>query len=643
MPGCVAENPQIDPASTAWEPRLLVGTTLDGRYELTAHLATGGMGAVFRARHVPLRKDVAVKVMRPDLTAAKDLVERFRQEAEIAARLEHENIVRVTDFGRTPEGYLFLVMELLEGESLFERLRREVLLPPEQAVPIFWQICSALEAAHALNVVHRDLKPENVFLARVADGREVVKLLDFGIAKFLEPTSSSATAAGMVVGTPEYLSPEQAVGGPVDGRADLYSVGIIAWRALVGRHPFLPNEPRALIMAHALQVLPPISAERPELAQFPALVSAVARACAKELTERHLNASVLKADFATSIGPLFVPPPPPSPTLTPGRPITLPPIPRAVFDLQPPSGLDSAGATSTPAVEHSPTLERQFHFARLRAYATQSWASVLALATEPLARALGRGRAAAGWLWRHQAARYGVLAALLLAGGAWLTVTFHHDRVPGEVRGLVKAGKFTEARELLRDELGRYPDDAELRLLLGHVLHRVEGQAGGGIDAYAAAHALDALGGLDDEALANLANDLHLDRATADRASHLLVRIGEAALPAILDATASGPPARRLRALNLARDLGAEERIDRVAAYGALLAESDCEARRAAARRLGEIGDPAALPVLREAAQARKETKAGLFGRAQRAPVCGAQDAAEAVKRIEASQVTPVP
>ncbi|HSN14710.1 MAG TPA: serine/threonine-protein kinase, partial [Anaeromyxobacteraceae bacterium] len=396
----MAENATIEAAQ--WEPRALVGSTLDGRYELTAHLATGGMGAVFRARHVPLRKDVAVKVMRPDLTAAKDLVERFRQEAEIAARLEHENIVRVTDFGRSPEGYLFLVMELLEGESLFERLRREVLLPPEQAVPIFWQICSALEAAHALNVVHRDLKPENVFLARLADGREVVKILDFGIAKFLEPSSSSSTAAGMVVGTPEYLSPEQAVGGTVDGRADLYSVGIIAWRTLVGRHPFLPNEPRALIMAHALQPLPPIGDERPELKEFPALVAAVARACAKELTERHPSATALKADFASSIGELFVPPPPPAPTLTPGRPITLPPIPRASFDLRPPSGLEG-GETTTPAVEHSPTLEREFHFARLRSYASQSWSSVRALAADPLTRSWGAVAAGGRWLSGHRA------------------------------------------------------------------------------------------------------------------------------------------------------------------------------------------------------------------------------------------------
>jgi len=630
----VVAHPSTESAAS-WDPRALVGSTLDGRYELTAHLATGGMGAVFRARHVPLRKDVAVKVMRPDLTAAKDLVERFRQEAEIAARLEHENIVRVTDFGRSPEGYLFLVMELLEGESLFDRLRREVLLPPEEAVPIFWQICSALEAAHALNVVHRDLKPENVFLAHLTDGREVVKILDFGIAKFLEPTSSSSTAAGMVVGTPEYLSPEQAVGGAVDGRADLYSVGIIAWRTLVGRHPFLPNEPRALIMAHALQALPPISDERPELSVFPSLVAVVTRACAKELTDRHANATALKTDFASSIGPLFVPPLPAAPTLTPGRPITLPPMPRAALDLQPPTGLGGGSETSTPAVEHSPTLERQFHFARLRAYGRQSWESVLALVADPLARGKAALAAGSAWLVRRPAVGYALLAVVVLGLGTWLVVSVRHGRVPAEARALLEDGKLTEARDLLRHELVHSPEKGELQLLLGHVLHRTTGQAGAAIDAYATAHTL---GGIDDDALANLAADLGQDRATADRAGHLLARIGDRALPAILSATREGPPARRLRALSLARDLGAEERVDRVAAYSALLKDSDCEVRRAAARRLGEIGDPAALPALRETAKGYRETKSGIFGRVQRTPLCGATDAAEAVRRIEAAR-----
>jgi serine/threonine-protein kinase len=635
----VVENTQIDQGIAPWEPKLLVGSTLDGRYELTAHLATGGMGAVFRARHVPLRKDVAVKVMRPDLTAAKDLVERFRQEAEIAARLEHENIVRVTDFGRSPEGYLFLVMELLEGESLFERLRREVLLSPEEAVPVFWQICAALEAAHALNVVHRDLKPENVFIARLADGREAVKLLDFGIAKFLEPSSSSATAAGMVVGTPEYLSPEQAVGGTVDGRADLYSVGIIAWRTLVGRHPFLPNEPRALIMAHALQVLPLISAERPELARFPELVAVVSRACAKELTARHSNASALKADFGASIGSLFVPPPPPAPTLTPGRPITLPPMPRAVFDLQPPTGLGPGAATRTPAVEHSLALERQFHFARLQSYARQSWGSLRALAAGPLER--GRSALQRGWsgLVRRPALAWGAVAVALVAGGGSLVVSVRHGRVPGAARALLAEGKLGEARDLLQREIAHSPEKGELQLLLGHVLHRTPGQSAAAVESYAAAHGL---GMLDDEALTNLAADLALDRTTADRAGHLLVRIGDRALPSILLATREGTGARRLRALTLARDLGAEERVNRVAAYGALLKESDCEVKRAAARRLGEIGDPAALPSLKEAARGYRDVKVGFFGRTERTPLCGAPDAAEAVKRIEAARIAPV-
>jgi serine/threonine-protein kinase len=633
----VSESATIE-AAASWEPRALVGSTLDGRYELTAHLATGGMGAVFRARHVPLRKDVAVKVMRPDLTAAKDLVERFRQEAEIAARLEHENIVRVTDFGRSPEGYLFLVMELLEGESLFERLRREVLLPPEEAVPIFWQICSALEAAHALNVVHRDLKPENVFLARLADGREIVKLLDFGIAKFLEPTSSSSTAAGMVVGTPEYLSPEQAVGGTVDGRADLYSVGIIAWRTLVGRHPFLPNEPRALIMAHALQPLPSIGDERKELAAFPGLVAVVARACAKELTERHPSASALKADFAGSIGPLFVPPPPPAPTLTPGRPITLPPMPRPAFDLQPPSGLDGGMETTTPAVEHSPTLERQFHFARLRSYAGQFWVTVWALVSEPMARA---GSAIVrAWRWLLQRPAVGWILIVLALGGvaAWSIASIRHNRIPILARQLLVGGKVAEARGLLDRELRHSPEKGELQLLLGHALHRTPGQAAAAIEAYGEAAARAPL---DEEALANLVDDLGQERATADRAAHLLVRIGPRALPSILEAATDGPGTRRLRALGLARDLGAEESVDRVDAYGALLKETDCELRRAAARRLGEIGDPAALPALREAAKATLKARAGLFGRAQRTPACGAADAAEAVKRIEALHPAP--
>ena len=199
---------ELQPSQTpGFAPESLLGSTIDGRYRLTAHLATGGMGAVFRAEHIYMRKEMALKVLRPDLTASIEIVERFRREAEIASSLEHENIVRVTDFGRSPEGYLFLVMELLEGESLFDKLRRTGPLPVEEAVQILGRICAGLEAAHRRGVVHRDLKPENIFLHALAGGNPVPKILDFGIAKITDPTTRTATQAGMVVGTPEYLSP----------------------------------------------------------------------------------------------------------------------------------------------------------------------------------------------------------------------------------------------------------------------------------------------------------------------------------------------------------------------------------------------------------------------------------------------------
>jgi serine/threonine-protein kinase len=418
-------------------------------------------------------------------------------------------------------------------------------------------------------------------------------------------------------------------------------VGIIAWRTLVGRHPFLPNEPRALIMAHALQPLPSIADERPELSVFPGLVAAVSRACAKELAERHPNATALKTDFATSIGPLFIPPPPPSPTLTPGRPITLPPIPRATFDLQPPTGLDGGMETTTPALEHSPTLEREFHFARLRTSAVQSWGSVRVLVSEPLLRLAGHVAAGLRWLQRHPAVAALLVAIAIGAVAASLQASARHRRLPAEARALLQAGKAAEARELLARELSHDAANAELQLLLGHATHRADsGKIGGCIDAYAAALAL---GPLDEEALANLASHLGSDGPIADRASHLLARVGEPALTAILAESQEGPGPKRLRALGLARDLGGEEQINRVATYSALLKESDCEVRRAAARRLGELGDPTAIPALKLAAKARRDVKSGFFGRTERVAACGAPEATAAVKRIEALQAASAP
>jgi tRNA A-37 threonylcarbamoyl transferase component Bud32/tetratricopeptide (TPR) repeat protein len=587
------------PTPTSFRPESLVGTTLDGRYRLAAHLASGGMGAIYRAEHVYMRKEVAVKVLRPELSGLSDIAERFRRESEIAASLEHDNIVRVTDFGRSPDGWLFLVMELLEGESLFERLRRSGPMMQEEAVQILVQICSGLEVAHARGVVHRDLKPENVFLtARPAGG---VKILDFGIAKLTDPQIASDTQVGVVVGTPEYLSPEQALGGAIDSRADLYAVGLIAWRMLAGHHPFKAEDGRALLMMQATRPVPPLSEARPDLVAWPALLSAIARACAKEVAERHPSAAELRADLEACLGSLYLPPPPATTSAARARA-----TPRQ--------------AVATPFAMTHPSWP-------LEATVTLD-ASALALPAAPPGPPPRRG---AGFLRAHRVALGIAAAAALLVPTGLAAARWLEQRPLARAEELLASNRPEAARDVLAHAVERRPDDARLRALHGRALHRIRGGAPAALDAYARALDRDP-NALDAAALADLASDLS-DRRLADHAARLLARVGPPAVPAVLGATKSGPGSARLRALELARDLGAEERVDRVAAYVALLGDEACEVRRAAARRLGDIGTAAAVPKLSELAKATRPIR-GLFGVTQRVPQCSATDAEAALRRI---------
>jgi serine/threonine-protein kinase len=621
-----------DPATSlpAFDPASLVGTTLDGRYLVEAHLATGGMGAVFRARQVYMRKDVALKVLRPDLSASAELVERFRREAEIASSLDHPHIVRVTDFGRTPEGWLFLAMELLFGESLFERLRREAFLPPEEAVPILWQVCDGLEAAHARAVVHRDLKPENVFLARTGSGREVVKILDFGIAKMADPGSDSATQAGMVVGTPEYLSPEQATGSSVDGRADLYTVGLIAWRALTGRHPFKADDPRSLLMMQATRPVPPLTEPRPDLAELPALVAAVAKACEKDPALRYQTAGELKEDLARALGHAFALPP----GTTPAPLVSYGALPAADASREP-SGTVRLGSVSSPSL---PPVRP---------------------ATSGQAPAVEAPPAAApGWLRQHRrlaATALGGLLALAVAVAVAALLVRSGPGAPTRVaeaappvaaapappvepdalalaREHLAAGRARQARALLEALVVKRPGDPEQLRLLGHAFHD-EGEVTKAIDAWAQSQALAPLDGA---ALEHLANLLGRERAVSDRASPLLVAAGAAAGPALAGQLAASSTLVRLRALAVAREIGPAAGLDTLGGYLVLLGDPDCDVRKAAARGLAELKDRRALPKLRERA-AEKIVRRGLFGVIiDSRPACGAPEAAEAVRRIEA-------
>lgn len=274
----------------------LVGTTLSERYVIERVLGTGGMGSVVRALDTRLKRAVAIKIMLPELGANDAFARRFEREAELAARLDHPNIVALHDFGTTADGTKYLVMQLLEGEELSARLGKP--LPPKHAVAVMVQILRALEHAHAQGVIHRDLKPPNVFITTDAHGHETVRILDFGLAKLAEPDldsdpercATNLTQVGMIMGTPTYMSPEQAVGATVDHRADLYTAGVLLYQMLAGVPPFVDPDPINVIRRH-------VAATPPQLARnIPArLRSFVAKLMAKQPDDRHSTAAAARA------------------------------------------------------------------------------------------------------------------------------------------------------------------------------------------------------------------------------------------------------------------------------------------------------------------------------------------------------------
>ncbi|MGB8930131.1 MAG: protein kinase [Anaeromyxobacteraceae bacterium] len=273
--------------------RLQPGDVVDDRYRIEALLGEGGMGSVFVARHVHIGRTVALKVLHPEHCKGKDDRERFRREAAVAVQLRSPHVVEVLDFGEDPRGHSYYAMELLEGESLRALLEREKRLSPERVVRLLRQLLTGLATAHQAGVVHRDLKPENLWLVGTG-ADQLLKILDFGIAKFLQPGASlDQTVVGTVVGTPEYLAPEQAVGGAVDARADLYATGILAFVLLTGRHPFDTTDVKALTRAHAFNKVPSPTTVSPELAAWPKLLDFVALATQKDREKRAKSAGEL--------------------------------------------------------------------------------------------------------------------------------------------------------------------------------------------------------------------------------------------------------------------------------------------------------------------------------------------------------------
>jgi CheY-like chemotaxis protein len=273
------------------------GMVLGGRYRLEARLGAGTFGTVYRARHTDLDQAVAVKVLQVSAQGSPEALARFRREGVTAVRVKHPNAVTVFDFGITAGGVAYLVMELLSGYPLEDELKGGPRLPAARCARLLSPVCSALQAAHRAGVVHRDIKPANVFLHQ-AGGAEVPKVLDFGIAQIAsQAVAKRVTLEGWIVGTPAYMAPERFTHMPVDGKADVYSVGVVLFQMLAGRLPFPvdQSEPIAVAARHATQPPPPLRPVRPDLPA--ALEALVMQALAKRPEERPSA-----GDLAASLG-----------------------------------------------------------------------------------------------------------------------------------------------------------------------------------------------------------------------------------------------------------------------------------------------------------------------------------------------------
>lgn len=281
----------------------LVGHTLDGKYRLEERLGIGGMGTVYRARHLLIDRPVAVKVLNQRFVEDEAARTRFRREARAAGRLQHTNAVTVTDFGESHGGYVYLVMELLEGRTLREVLAKEAPLDAARAVSLMMQISAAVAAAHEAGIIHRDLKPANIFIVQRAEVPAVVKVLDFGIAKlaaeaFEEEDHLTLTQVGAMMGTPRYMSPEQCDGAELTPAADVYSMGVILYEMLAGTVPFSGTTPLAIALKHMSEM--PRSPREFVPSIPPALEEVVLHALEKLPQDRPANAAEFRKELLTA-------------------------------------------------------------------------------------------------------------------------------------------------------------------------------------------------------------------------------------------------------------------------------------------------------------------------------------------------------
>jgi len=307
---CPADGTALEPAVT--EAEELIGQLLSGKYKLKSLLGKGGMGAVFDGEHIQLGRPVAVKMIHPMFLCAES-ASRFQREAKVASSLNHPNIVQIYDFGQSEDGSLYLVMEKLQGKELKDELLETGAMEPNRALRLFRQVCEGMAVAHAQKMIHRDLKPQNIMLVKDARGNELPKILDFGLARTMDTNRTALTEPGAVMGSPQYMSPEQISGQEVTHESDIYSLGLILYEMIAGEPAFTGKNASEIFKAHLTEMPKPLS-----LKEAPGdLNELVMRCLAKEPNERFASVedliATLPAEQTTSAFAGAVGAPPPMP------------------------------------------------------------------------------------------------------------------------------------------------------------------------------------------------------------------------------------------------------------------------------------------------------------------------------------------
>jgi serine/threonine-protein kinase len=572
-----------------------LGLVVDGRYRIIELIGRGGMGTVFKAEHIGIGRTVAVKLLHPSLAGVPEIAKRFEREARAIGRIEHPNCVDVSDSGKIEDGSLFLVMEYLEGESVGDLMADHGRVEPTRALHIMRHVLRGLGHAHQRHIVHRDIKPENIFLVKQGGDDEFAKILDFGIAKLVgsaDKDSVKLTQAGVAFGTPVYMSPEQAVGNPVDGRADLYAATVVLYEMIAGKPPFYSDDKIEVLSMHTTRPPPPLAEVAPGLEVAPEIEALLMRGLAKRPGDRFADA----AEYIAAIDQVL-------------------------------SGLGSKVAKRLP--QRTMTAPVTYGSAAPSARKQTAYPA-------PISRTrLLIGVGAIGAL---------VLVALIVAFAA----SGDGDSASGDRAGeaieisltdraqaLLLQLRAQEAIELLEGAEATVAEDPAAQLLLGHAYATAD-RPRDALRAYERAITLDEASARDGVLRTKLREMTQGPPEVAlDAADILLGKLGDEVAAERLVELASGADdlADRKRARELADKHGLTDRVDLVASYARDLVQGErCDDRQEVVEVLRELGDPAAIPYL-EKARYRRSSNPKYRG--QNINGCLREDAETAIEELQ--------